>query len=136
MNGKAAKFVSKNNWTNNGFCPKASSGQHALYNGDCDLLIYNYVIWCHISNLTSEIRFPKFFYHSNLLKMCYWTEMYCEGAELWVSCRLILDSTLLDIKFLVLKPRNFLFSSKVFLFLENYGFVYWNVYIPKLRFVI
>ena len=26
VNGKAAKFVSKNNWTNDGFCPKASSG--------------------------------------------------------------------------------------------------------------
>ena len=31
-----------------------------MHNGDCGLLIYNYIIWHHISNLTSEIRFPKF----------------------------------------------------------------------------
>ena len=29
-------------------------------NGDCDLLIYDYIISRHISNLTSEIRCPKF----------------------------------------------------------------------------
>ena len=31
-----------------------------MNNGDCDLLIYNYIIWRHISNLASEIKFPKF----------------------------------------------------------------------------
>ena len=52
-------FVRKNNWTTGEFRPKASSGKYVLYNGHCDL-IYNYIIWRHISNLMAGIRFPKF----------------------------------------------------------------------------
>ena len=31
------------------------------YNGDCDLLIYNCIIWDHILILKSEVTFPKFY---------------------------------------------------------------------------
>ena len=56
-----------------------------MYNGDCDLLIYNYIIRRHISNLTSEIRFPKFCLSFQSAKNVS-LEMYCGGVELGVLC--------------------------------------------------
>ena len=42
----------------------------------CDLLIYNYITWRHISILTSEIRFPKFLF---IIPVCW-------ESVIWQRC--------------------------------------------------
>ena len=112
MNDGEGKFGSKNDRTSNTSHAKASSEQYVLYNGDCDLLIYNYTMTSYfefdVRNQISYLIIPVCL-ECVVGQRCIVKE---QNQEFHVNqCCLIPDSTHLDIKFLILKPINFLFIN-------------------------
>ena len=43
-----------------------------------------------VKRIEPPTLFVHFVYHSSLLRMCHWTEMYCRGAELRGLCQSLL----------------------------------------------
>ena len=63
-----------------------------------------------VKTIEPPTLFVHFVYHSSLLRMCHWTEMYCRGAELRGLCQSLLFN-------LCFNPSGFkVFTFKTFTF--------------------